>query len=69
MRHALEGCRLVYIAQSIQHEPLDQTDLKNSGDAILKEVENRHNNEADSGTHRGRAASKWGRAVPHVRDT
>ena len=48
MRHALEeGCWLVYIAQSIQHEPLDQTDLKNGGDAILKAVENRHNNEAD----------------------
>ena len=47
MRHVLRGCRLVYIAQSAQHEPLDQSDLKNDGDAILKAVENRHNNKAD----------------------
>ena len=38
---------LVYIAQSVQHEPLDQTDLKNSRDEILKAVENRHNTETD----------------------
>ena len=58
MRHALEGgCRLVYIAQSVQREPLDQTHLKNDGDAILKAVENRHNNEAD----------RWGPQRPVAR--
>ena len=47
MRHALEeGCRLVYIGQSVNPEPLDQTDLKTGGDTILKAVENQHNNEA-----------------------
>jgi len=48
MRYALKGeYWLVYIAWSVQRELLDQTNLKNSGDAILKAVENQHNNEAD----------------------
>ena len=48
MRYALKGrYRLVYIAWSVQREPLDQTDLKNGGDVIVKVVENRHNNKAD----------------------
>ena len=35
---------LVYIAQSIKHEPLDQTDLRNGVDAIYEAVENQHYN-------------------------
>ena len=33
----------IYIAQSFQREPLDQTKLKDGVDAILEAVENRHN--------------------------
>jgi len=38
---------LVNIARSVQRESLVQTDSKNGRDAILKAVENRHNNKAD----------------------
>ena len=42
------GQGLIYICQSIQHEPLDQTDLRNGIDATYKAVENRHcNTETD----------------------
>ena len=69
MRHAMEGgCRLVYIAWSIQREPLDQTDLKNDGDVILKAVENRHSNGRLTRGPTGRVASRWDRLAPHVRD-
>jgi hypothetical protein len=30
------GYRAVYIGQSVQREPLDQTDLRNGVDAILE---------------------------------
>ena len=36
----------VYIGAFKDSGPLDQTDLKNGGDTILKAVENQHNNEA-----------------------
>ena len=38
---------MVYIARSVQREPLDQTGLKNGGDAILMAMDNRYNNKAD----------------------
>ena len=38
---------LDYIALRVQREPLDQTDLSNDLDAILKAVENRHSKVAD----------------------
>ena len=38
---------MVYIALRVQCEPLDQTDLSNDLDAILKAVVNRHSKEAD----------------------
>ena len=41
------GQGLVYIALRVQHEQLDQTNLSNGLDAILKAVGNRHSNEAD----------------------
>ena len=34
------GAGAGYIGQSVQCEPLDQTDFKNSGDAILKAMGN-----------------------------
>ena len=37
------GQGLIYIGRSIQHEPLDQTDLKDGIDA--EAVENRHSKE------------------------
>ena len=41
---------MVYIGQSVQREPLDQTDLKDDIDATKEAVENRHcDAEADSG--------------------
>jgi hypothetical protein len=33
-----EGHGIVYIAQSLQREPLDQTDLRNDRDASYKAV-------------------------------
>ena len=36
---------MVYTGQSIQHEPLDQTNLKDGVDATLEVVENRLSNE------------------------
>ena len=47
MRHALEGVQAGIYSLEYQREPLDQTDLKNGGDAILKAMDNQHNNEAD----------------------
>jgi len=44
---------LDYIALRIQREPLDQTDLSNSGDAILKVVGNRHTKQGLIGGPRG----------------
>ena len=34
---------MVYIGQSVQREPLDQTDLKNDVDATYEMVENGYN--------------------------
>jgi hypothetical protein len=46
----LEGVGFAYIAQSLQREPLDQTNLRNGVDATLESVGNRHNNwETDGG--------------------
>ena len=42
-----EGAGAGYIGRSVQHEPLDQTDLKDGVDASLEVVENRHMKEPD----------------------
>ena len=44
---------LDYIALRIQREPLDQTDLSNGGDEILKAVGNRHTKQGLIGGPRG----------------
>ena len=41
------GAGAAYIGQSVQHEPLDQTDLKDGVDASYEAVGNRHMKEAD----------------------
>ena len=42
-----EGAGAGYIGRSVQHEPLDQTDLKDGVDASYEVVGNRHMKEAD----------------------
>ena len=44
---------LVYIARRVQHEPLDQTNLKDGVDATKEAVENRHLKEGLTGGPRG----------------
>jgi len=55
---------LIYIAQSVKREPLDQTNLKNDRDAILKAVENQHNNEADRWDPQGSSGLQVGPGGP-----
>ena len=52
---------LVYIAWSIQREPLDQTDLKDGVDATQKAVENQHNKVEADRWARGPAGLTWRR--------
>ena len=58
------GAGAGYIGQSVNPEPLDQTDLKNGGDAILKTVGNRHKNEGLTGGPQGPADLQVGPAGP-----
>jgi hypothetical protein len=53
MTYTSGGLGFAYIAQSLQHEPLDQTNLRNGVDVTQESVGNRHSNwETDEGAHR-----------------
>ena len=56
---------MVYIALRVQREPLDQTNLSNGLDAILKVVGNRHSKEADRWGPPGPGGPTYRSAGPH----
>jgi hypothetical protein len=60
----LGGLGFVYIAQRVQREPLDQTDLKNGVDAILEGGGGSFWKLSTSGPHRGLGGMVVGLASP-----
>jgi hypothetical protein len=60
----LGGLGSIYIAQGVQCEPWDQTNLKNGVDEILGGGGGTFLKMLMRGAHRGRVAPWWGRAAP-----
>jgi hypothetical protein len=58
----LGGLRSVYIAHEVQHEPLDQTDLKDGVDAILGDGRGIFQKILMRGTHGGPSVTMVGSA-------
>ena len=56
---------MVYIAQRVQRELLDQTDLSNGLDASLKAVGNRHMKQSDRQGPHGSGGPPIGQPAPH----